>query len=332
MAIAFYSLEKKKAVTWQVMYKVVRRFVILFGLGLFLNNGFNYTHWRITGVLQRLAVAYLVCAVIVWCVPHLPVSPKPGYFEDITNHKWEWLVILILQMIWVLVTYLFDVPGCGRGYLGPGGIGDTGDYQNCTGGAAGYIDLKIFGLDHIYQDPTCKSVYKTGAFDPEGFLGYFTAILMTYTGLQAGRIILYYKEHSQRIARFWIWAILTGAIAVGLTGGTRNDGVMPINWNLWTLSGVIAQTSTGFLCLIGLYYIIDVKHIWNGSPFIYPGMNSIAVYTLADWIAHYFPLEYKLTEDQLKDHNAFLVMNIIATGTLILISYYMYSVDMFIKI
>lgn len=43
-----------------------------------------------------------------------------------------------------------------RGYLGPGGIGDYGKYENCTGGAAKYIDMKIFGLNHIYQGPTCQ--------------------------------------------------------------------------------------------------------------------------------------------------------------------------------
>ena len=43
-----------------------------------------------------------------------------------------------------------------RGYLGPGGLEDGGKHMNCTGGAASYIDRKIFGAAHIYQTPTCK--------------------------------------------------------------------------------------------------------------------------------------------------------------------------------
>jgi len=132
--------------------------------------------------------------------------------------------------------------------------------------------------------------------------------------------------------RFFIWAAVTGIIALALTGGTKDDGVMPINWNLWTLSGVICQTCTGFLCLIVFYYLIDVTQIWNGAPFIYPGMNSITVYTLADWLSLYFPFHYKITSEDLEDHNALLVMNLVATGTLTLISYYMYSIDFFIKV
>lgn len=42
------------------------------------------------------------------------------------------------------------------GYLGPGGIGDFGQYQNCTGGAAGYIDRWLLGNNHIYQTPSSR--------------------------------------------------------------------------------------------------------------------------------------------------------------------------------
>lgn len=51
------------------------------------------------------------------------------------------------------VSYLFSSH---RGYIGPGGDDSHGLYANCTGGAAGYIDRKVFGDSHIYQSPTCK--------------------------------------------------------------------------------------------------------------------------------------------------------------------------------
>lgn len=40
------------------------------------------------------------------------------------------------------------------GYLGPGGIGDLGQYRRCTGGAAGYIDRLLLGDNHLYQHPS----------------------------------------------------------------------------------------------------------------------------------------------------------------------------------
>ena len=41
-----------------------------------------------------------------------------------------------------------------RGYVGPGGLHDSGKYYNCTGGAAAYIDIMVLGKNHIYGKPT----------------------------------------------------------------------------------------------------------------------------------------------------------------------------------
>ena len=42
------------------------------------------------------------------------------------------------------------------GYIGPGGLHDGKQYENCTGGAAGYIDRIVLGENHIYGNPTPK--------------------------------------------------------------------------------------------------------------------------------------------------------------------------------
>ena len=105
-----------------------------------------------------------------------------------------------------------DVPGCGRGYLGPGGIGDFGEYMNCTGGAAGYIDMQILGINHIYGSPTCQGVYLTGAYDPEGILGNLTSIYLCFLGVQLGRILSTYKDHKGRLIRWVAWGTLWGLL------------------------------------------------------------------------------------------------------------------------
>ena len=56
-----------------------------------------------------------------------------------------------------------------RGYAGPGGMHMQGQFKNCTGGAAGYIDKLVFGTEHIYQHPTAQKWYFTEEpYDPEG--------------------------------------------------------------------------------------------------------------------------------------------------------------------
>ncbi|TKS85293.1 Heparan-alpha-glucosaminide N-acetyltransferase [Collichthys lucidus] len=95
------------------------------------------------------------------------------------------------------------------GYLGAGGIGDNGLYPNCTGGAAGYVDRWMFG-DNMYRYPTCKEMYHTTQpFDPEGLLGTINSIVMGFLGMQAGRIIIFYKGANLHIlCRFLVWAII----------------------------------------------------------------------------------------------------------------------------
>jgi hypothetical protein len=50
---------------WSAWAKVVQRAMILFGLGLFLNDGNDYKNWRIPGVLQYFGVSYFVTSMTV---------------------------------------------------------------------------------------------------------------------------------------------------------------------------------------------------------------------------------------------------------------------------
>ena len=76
---------------------------------------------------------------------------------------------------------MLDIPGCPKGYLGPGGLQNEGQFKNCTGGSARIIDIAIFGRNHIYQHPTAKIIYDTSEpFDPEGFLGNIFKIFILF--------------------------------------------------------------------------------------------------------------------------------------------------------
>ena len=76
--------------------------------------------------------------------------------------------MICIVIIHTCLTFLVDVPGCGRGYLGPGGLEDGEKHVNCTGGVAGYIDRAVFG-NHMYKHPPCEKLYETKVYyDPEG--------------------------------------------------------------------------------------------------------------------------------------------------------------------
>ncbi len=62
-------------------------------------------------------------------------------------------------------------PGCPVGYTGPGGISDGGRYEGCTGGIYRYIDVQLFGENHIYHEAAVAYVYEGNYFECEGVMG-----------------------------------------------------------------------------------------------------------------------------------------------------------------
>ncbi|XP_071264348.1 heparan-alpha-glucosaminide N-acetyltransferase isoform X2 [Salvelinus alpinus] len=176
--------------------KAVWRSVQLFLIGLLIINP-NYCQgplsWdslRIPGVLQRLAFSYLVVTSLDLCVAwnsldNLPVDAWWYSAREFLLYWPAWLCVVVLETVWLCLTFLLPVPDCPSGYLGPGGIGDMGQYPNCTGGAAGYVDRWLLGENHIYQTPSSRVIYKSHMpFDPEGVLGSINSVFMAFLGLQ----------------------------------------------------------------------------------------------------------------------------------------------------
>eukprot|EP00357_Protocruzia_adherens_P026441 CAMPEP_0115013430 /NCGR_PEP_ID=MMETSP0216-20121206/25402_1 /TAXON_ID=223996 /ORGANISM="Protocruzia adherens, Strain Boccale" /LENGTH=667 /DNA_ID=CAMNT_0002382825 /DNA_START=14 /DNA_END=2014 /DNA_ORIENTATION=+ len=252
-----------------IMFRIIERTLKLFFLGLFIvNEAYDLQKMRVPGVLQRFAISYLTVSLIVIYVPKIRTQNR--MFADILPFIYQWIVVLAILFLWVILTFAMDVPGCPKGYIGPGGIADDGDHRDCTGGAALYIDKKLWGTDHIYQTPTCQPVYLTGAYDPEGTLGALNSIVLTYLGFQSGRIIKYFPNtHKGRVVRWWIWSAVCGIIALGLCGGTQNGGAIPVNKNLWSLSFILTTGCFAFFLLGAFYCLIDIKQWWAGWPFIW---------------------------------------------------------------
>ncbi|KRT86311.1 hypothetical protein AMK59_1496, partial [Oryctes borbonicus] len=133
------------------------------------------------------------------------------------------------------------------GYLGPGGYHENGEYFNCTGGITGYVDRKVLGK-HTYQYAEIRTIYQTPfAFDPEGLLGCLPSIVHVFIGVQAGVILMTFKDHKGRMLRWLVWAIIFGIIGGGLCGFSKEDGVIPLNKHLWSLSFVLVTSCFAFI-------------------------------------------------------------------------------------
>uniref|UniRef100_I3JQL1 Heparan-alpha-glucosaminide N-acetyltransferase n=1 Tax=Oreochromis niloticus TaxID=8128 RepID=I3JQL1_ORENI len=339
IALSINALLRAGATRCSLLRKAVWRSLQLFIIGVLVINP-NYCQgalaWenlRIPGVLQRLAWSYLVVALVSLVF----VFFKSSLFNSLCSIDFllywpAWLCVILLEVLWLFLTFLLPVPDCPTGYLGPGGIGDMGLYVNCTGGAAGFIDRLLLGEKHMYQNPSSRVIYATRIpYDPEGVLGSINSILMAFLGLQAGKIILHYRERPKSImSRFLIWGLSLGVISAFLTKCSTDRGFIPVNKNLWSLSYVTTLACFAFVLLMLVYYIVDVNKWWSGAPFYYPGMNSILVYVGHEVFEDYFPFRWRMSNSQ--SHAEHLIQNLVATSCWVIISYLLYKKKIFWKI
>nr|XP_020501780.1 heparan-alpha-glucosaminide N-acetyltransferase-like isoform X2 [Labrus bergylta] len=341
VVLAFRSMQRRGVSRLQQLRKITWRTGILVMLGFcFLNysprDGPLSLSWlRVPGVLQRLGFTYFVLSLLQTFWGQKEIPPTANHLgnpvQDVILYWQQWLIIILLETLWLCITFLMPVPDCPTGYLGAGGIGDKGLYPNCTGGAAGYIDRWMFG-DNMYRYPTCKEMYlTTQPFDPEGVLGTINSIVIGFLGMQAGKIIIFYKGRNVHIlSRFIVWAAILGISAAILSKCTRDGGFIPVNKNLWSLSYVMCMGCFSFLLLAGIYFVTDMKSWWSGQPFIFPGMNSIFVYVGHSLLGFYFPFSWEMRFQQ--SHWEWLLQSLWGTALWVLIAYLLYKKNFFLKI
>ncbi|VEN51452.1 unnamed protein product, partial [Callosobruchus maculatus] len=321
------------------------RSIKLFLLGIFLQGGVDLSYLRIFGVLQRFSIAYLVVCLICILTKDrcslefnsaiADLSAIKLYFSDIARTYVGWIFVLIITAIHSIIIFSVAAPDCPSGYLGPGGLHQNRSYENCTGGATGYIDELILG-NHRYQTPTIYHVYKVKLFEPEGILGCLTTILQVYLGVQAGVTLLVYKKHSERLFRWLLWGISAGLVGGGLCGFSQEDGVLPVNKNLWSLSFVLVTSSFAFAFLSFCYVLVDYKKFCTGKPFLFAGMNSIFLYIGHEVLDSHFPFRWYLhngySEDHRHTHFNALLSDTWGVAFWLFVAYYLYKIKFFLVV
>ncbi|EEB18822.1 conserved hypothetical protein [Pediculus humanus corporis] len=321
---------KRNVSRWKILGHVIKRGILLFGLGVLLNTvgiGSDLETIRIPGVLQRFSIVYLIIAILGVCFTPRSISNEnrfPGSsfretFQDIIIIFPQWIVILSIVAAYCYFVFFSPVPGCPSGYLGPGGIQDGGRFNECTGGMTGYVDKVLLGVEHIYKNPTSSKVYKSGPFDPEGLLGVMPSIFQAFFGVQAGATLLYHPEWKAKLIRWFTWGILNGILALLLS----LPGIVPINKNLWSLSYVFTTTSSAFLILCVIYFFQDHLRFWNGVPFKGPGMNPTILYVGHIITYNLFPFNWSY--GNMNTHFILTLENLWTTSLWIIIAYWLGS-------
>jgi predicted acyltransferase len=158
--------------------QIARRAVVLYALGLliYVYPAFNLSTERVLGVLQRIAICYLIASAI--------------YLTTSWRGQLVWIAGL-LSSYWLMMK-LIPVPHYGAGHL---------DVER---NFAHYVDAMVLGR-HNYAGKT---------WDPEGIVSTLPAIATTLFGIMAGHLLRLKRTLSERVT--WLFFAGNVLIAAGL--------------------------------------------------------------------------------------------------------------------
>ena len=258
-ALAFV-LPKLEAAGENVFWKkVIRRTLLIFFIGLFL-NWFPFIQWqnghitvkpwsgltengkvagvRIFGVLQRIALCYFFASVITH------YGKQKGAFA---------VGVFLLLAYWLVCV-----------------IANPADPFSLAGWFGTKVDLAIVGEAHIYKGEGVS-------FDPEGLMSLAGAIVQVIFGYLAGSYILQKGKTPQMVNGLFV------AACILLFTGYCWDMAFPINKKIWTSSYTVYTTGLALLVLAVMIYLIEFKgwRGWWGRFFDVFGKNALFIFVMS---------------------------------------------------
>jgi len=247
MAFSFTSRIKRGESRQKLLGHVLWRGLVLFALGMFLNgfpNEYHLASWRVYGVLQRIAICYVITAILsLWA-------------------DWRvWIIAIVgcLAGYWILMR-LVPVPGFGV---------PTRDIPllDPDRNLVAWLDRRLLA-GHLYE----------GTRDPEGLLSTIPALATSLLGLLTGQWLRSGRSPKSKALGMALFGL------IGVAAGKICDLWFPINKKLWTSSYVMFTAGLALLCLALCYWVADIKQwrgLWT-KPLLVFGMNAIAAFALSE--------------------------------------------------
>ncbi|GMT06385.1 hypothetical protein PENTCL1PPCAC_28559, partial [Pristionchus entomophagus] len=216
------------------------------------------------------------------------------YATYVSHYFGEWFSIGLVYWVTLFIaiatsalTFFIRIPGCPVGYSGPGGVGDQGEFANCTGGLFGWVDRWVLG-NHIYTGAPVKSVYDALDIDPEGIMGTFNSAILVAAGVLAGQILRWYPYRCEQYTRLIVYATLH--LLVGIV---TSKLIVPANKQLWTISfSFITAGISMYIYFVCRLAVDHVKTKIKLRALAYVGENALLIYMLQEAFAHRLPYEF----------------------------------------
>lgn len=230
--------------------RVLRRAAVIFALGLLLHAlpFFPLATLRIPGVLQRIAVCYLLAALLV-----VATRGARGWGLQAA------VAGALLVGYWFVMTKV-AAPGQVAGDLSP------------EGNLAGYVDRAVLGARHLWQ--------ATRVYDPEGILSTLPATATTLLGVLSG----HWLRSARPVGRIIGGLVAGGAVAAAL--GWLWGLSFPVNKPLWTSSYALLMAGLAALALAACHWAIEARgrRRW-AAPFAVLGVHALTLFFLSSLVA-----------------------------------------------
>jgi predicted acyltransferase len=258
IVFAYQARLAKGATRAELAWHTVKRAVILYLLGIVVNSFpyFHLVHMRFYGVLQRIAVCYLVV----------------GLFYLWDKRVWTKVAVLVAVLVgyWVLVRWV-PVPGAGM-------PGRDIPFLDTDQNIVAWVDRQLMP-NHLYEDFTTHNVR-----DPEGLLSDIPAVGTALLGLLTGLWL-----RSQRELKTKAMGLAAGA-AVCLASGYLWSMWFPLNKKMWTSSFVLTAAGWSLTVFALAFWAVEIKgwgkdRGWTRSavwPWLVFGSNAIAAYMVSE--------------------------------------------------
>lgn len=222
---------------------------------------YNYETLRIFGVLQRIAVVYLITSIL---------------FLHTTWKQQVGIGVALLLGYWLIMTTI-PVPGC-----------EITSINDKACNLAAYLDRLILTENHIWRGGK--------VFDPEGILSTIPAIVTCISGVLTGKWLtsgdrrqdtgdktddlLLVTRHLSLVSGLFFFGL--ALLALGLIW----NSYFPMNKSLWTSSYVLATSGLALLVLGFCYWLIDIQGYkrW-ATPFIIFGVNALPLFVFSGFMA-----------------------------------------------
>ena len=265
--------------------QIIRRGALIFLFGL-LVNGFPYfawadipgiadptflqritqrlLTWRVTGVLQRIGIAYMIAALLTL---RTTLRQQIVIIASLLLGYWFVMTVLPVPGEATIGALLLDMP--------PRTMAAWTDRL--------VLDWTRWGLgNHLWVGGV--------TWDPEGVLSTVPAVATAMLGNLAGRWIGQRRPLTERLAA------LFAVGALGMMIGLMWHWVFPINKSLWTSSYVVFTAGLACVSLATVIWAVDFHKSRNWTkPFLVFGLNPILAFVGSGVMARCIYSIFKVT-------------------------------------